>query len=32
MSSTKSIAGTDSGNSLEGCYLKAVLNGERKDV
>jgi hypothetical protein len=32
MSSNRSIAGTDSGNSLEGCYLKAVLNGERKDV
>jgi len=32
MSSNRSIARTDSGNSLEGCYLKAVLNGERKDV
>jgi hypothetical protein len=32
MSSTKSIAGADSGNSLEGCYLKAELKGERIDI
>ena len=28
----KSIAGADSGNSLEGCYLKAELKGERIDI
>jgi hypothetical protein len=32
MSSNRSIAATDSGNSLEGCYLKEVLNGERIDI